>query len=475
LARFFRLVKNEYLKIILKVSTWIMLIIVALTAVGIGALAKISQKQMERYYASEQNDSSEYFSGLEQEISYLKQYKPEGYQQDIQMYEIQIQYEIGVSDWRQEPAAELASLKGQYEELKEAGADTKSVEASIGQYDTIISKNDWKAYCNLKCDLIDRDADLTNEQKEIQKWGYQYRLDHNIPYDSDDWKSELINSIASSKQVLQSQEELKETGGGFNQEEYQKAKEAVLIGEYQLKNDIPLNVADSDSMMSMSGSGGKINFWAIMAMSVAVISIISMLIIVIAGSSVANEFSNGTIKFLLINPVTRGKILMSKYAAIISFSFVMLILFYLMSALSGIIFFGVGDLGAPYLYVSSNEVKEMSGFLYMAWRYLLGSPSIIIMATLAFAISSLVRSSALAIGVGVFVMLAGSGITQFMKLMLNLDWSRYFVFANTDLNGILTGNSIYGNHTVTFALCVLAVHMVVFLLTAWDGFTRREV
>ena len=475
MARFFRVVKNEYLKIILKVSTWIMLILVALTAIGIGALAKISQNQMERYYASEASNTDEYLDSLEREISYLEQYKPEGYEQEIQMYEVQIQYEIGSADWRQEPAAELATLKSQYEEQKAAGADTSETEASMGQYDTIISKNDWKAYCNLKCALIDQDATLTDGQKEDQKWGYQYRLDHNIPYDSDDWRSELINNISSAKQTVQSQEALRETGGGFNQEEYQQAKESVLIGEYQLENNISLNVADSDAMMSMSGGGGTINFWAIMAMSVAVISIISMLIIVIAGSSVANEFSNGTIKFLLINPVTRGKILMSKYAAIISFSFVMLILFYLMSALSGIIFFGVGDLGAPYLYVSGNEVKEMSGFLYMAWRYLLGSPSIIMMATLAFAISSLVRSSALAIGVGVFVMLAGSGITQFMKLMLNLDWSRYFVFANTDLNSILTGNSIYGNHTITFALCVLAVHMVVFLLTAWDGFTRREV
>lgn len=451
-----------------------MLILVALTAVGIGALAKISQKQMEQY-ASQGSSTQEYLDGLEREISYLKQYKPEGYEEDIQLYEILIQYQIGIDDWRQEAAGELAQLKSQYDQLKASGGDTKETEASLEQYDTILKQNDWKAYCLLKCDLISRDSSLTDQQKEAKKWGYQYRLDHKIPYDSEDWKSQLINSVSSAKETLQAQEEIKDSGGAFSQEEYQKAFETALIGEYQLEHEIPLNVADSDSMMSMSGSSDQINFWAVMAMSVAVISIISMLIIVIAGSSVANEFSNGTIKFLLINPVTRGKILMSKYVAIISFSFVMLILFYVMSVVSGLVFFGAGDLGAPYLYVKGNEVKELSGFLYLAWRYLLGSPNIIIMATLAFAISSLVRSSALAIGVGVFVMLAGSGITQFMKLILNLDWSRYFVFANTDLNSILTGNSIYGNHTIGFALGVLAVHMVVFLLTAWDGFTRREV
>lgn len=51
-------------------------------------------------------------------------------------------------------------------------------------------------------------------------------------------------------------------------------------------------------------------------------------------------------------------------------------------------------MGAPYLYVLRGEVHAQSGFLHMAWLYLLGSVNMIEMSTLAFAISSLVRSSA---------------------------------------------------------------------------------
>lgn len=99
----------------------------------------------------------------------------------------------------------------------------------------------------------------------------------------------------------------------------------------------------------------------------------------------------------------------------------------------------------------------------------------IVMSTLAFAISSLVRSSALAIGVSLFAMLAGSGGVLFMKNILQIDWVRYTIFANTDLNSIVTGSTPFASQTVGFALLVIAAHMVVFLLTAWDGFVRREV
>ena len=111
----------------------------------------------------------------------------------------------------------------------------------------------------------------------------------------------------------------------------------------------------------------------------------------------------------------------------------------------------------------------------MAGQYLLGSVNRIVMATLAFAISSLIRSSALAIGVSLFAMLAGSGAVLFLKEALNIDWARYIVFANTDLNAILSGTTPFVNQTIGFALGVIAVYMVVFLLTAWDGFVRREV
>lgn len=48
------------------------------------------------------------------------------------------------------------------------------------------------------------------------------------------------------------------------------------------------------------------------------VTLLALVMIVVAGGIIANEFSQGTIKFLLINPVRRGKILWSKYLCCLS-------------------------------------------------------------------------------------------------------------------------------------------------------------
>ena len=96
------------------------------------------------------------------------------------------------------------------------------------------------------------------------------------------------------------------------------------------------------------------------------------------------------------------------------------------------------------------------------------------MASLAFALSSLVRSAALAIGVGMFAMLGGNIVISVMSL-LKLDWGRFLIFSNTDLLTIINGNAPFMGQTVGFAVGVIVVHIFTFLLIAWDGFIRREV
>jgi ABC-2 type transport system permease protein len=151
----------------------------------------------------------------------------------------------------------------------------------------------------------------------------------------------------------------------------------------------------------------------------------------------------------------------------------MLVLAYIVSALFTALFFGMPEKAAA-LSVSDGVVKIVPAFLHVAKRYLLNSVNIIVMASLAFAISSLIRSSALAIGISMFTMFCGN-IVNIIMSQAGLDWGRFLIFANTNLGSIVEGQSSYANHSPTFALIVIAVHMFIFLLTAWDGFIRREV
>ncbi|WP_373231940.1 hypothetical protein [Cohnella sp.] len=107
------------------------------------------------------------------------------------------------------------------------------------------------------------------------------------------------------------------------------------------------------------------------------------------------------------------------------------------------------------------------------WQtYLLNGVSTIIFVTMAFMISSAFRSSAMAIGFSIFVLFAGA---IFLELLQPYAWSKYMLFANIDLSQHLSGRPYQEGMTFSFSIMVLTVHFIIFNLTAWLVFTRRDV
>lgn len=438
LAKFFRLVKNEYIKTLKKASTKIMLILIILAAAGVSVLSFGVKKLSSNDYlfAQEQKDFSA-------EINDLKKMQPEGYEKDIKIYEYLNAQKVKPGSWQAVFALNIPDSIPQEQLYTDV-------------LDNVIKKNgNWKK----ACEILKNNAPANSGAK----WEYEYRLENNIPF-GDTWKDDAITEISDNKDVLNS------LSNETQSSESKKLDEQVKMNLYRLDHNIEIDV---NSTMSNSTDGAT-NFWSAMSLSTSLISLIGLLIIIIAGSCVANEFSQGTIKFLLINPVKRWKILFSKYFTVITFGYIMIaLLFVVMIPFAGI-FLGFDSISAPYLYISDGNVHEMSPFLHIIKLYLLNSVDVVVMATMAFALSSLFKSSALAIGAGVFCMMGGSTLIQILS-MLKQDWARYLIFANTNLASIYEGKSLFPQHSLTFALVVIAVHMVIFLLTAWDGFTKREV
>ena len=438
MAKFFRLVKNEYIKTLKKASTKIMLILIILAAAGVSVLSFGVKKLSSNDYlfAQEQKDFSA-------EINDLKKMQPEGYEKDIKIYEYLNAQKVKPGSWQAVFALNIPDSIPQEQLYTDV-------------LDNVIKKNgNWKK----ACEILKNNAPANSGAK----WEYEYRLENNIPF-GDTWKDDAITEISDNKDVLNS------LSNETQSSESKKLDEQVKMNLYRLEHNIDIDV---NSTMSNSTDGAT-NFWSAMSMSTSLISLVGLLVIIIAGSCIANEFSQGTIKFLLINPVKRWKILFSKYFTVITFGYIMIaLLFVVMIPFAGI-FLGFDSISAPYLYISDGNVHEMSPFLHIIKLYLLNSVDVVVMATMAFALSSLFKSSALAIGTGVFCMMGGSTLIQILS-MLKQDWARYLIFANTNLASIYEGKSLFPQHSLTFALVVIAVHMVIFLLTAWDGFTKREV
>lgn len=443
LAKFFKLVKNEYIKNLKKVSTIIMLIVIILSAIGLSAVGAIAKHEMQtNENVTEEVDE---VSPYQEENEWLEDTKPDGYKKDIAVNKYLEQKGFKPDSWQ---AAFALNVKQNLDE---------SVLFAV--LDDVIGGGDWKAACRALSD---------HALNSAQKWEYNYRLEKNIPF-GDSWQDEVIESVAAAKFTFES------VGDATDEESVNSrnmAEETEKIGLYRLENNISENTADSASILDL-GDADDITFWTVFFQSKSLVSLIGLLIIVVAGSSVASEFSQGTIKFLLINPVKRWKILMSKYFTVISLGYVMLALLFLVMIPAAGLIIGFDGISAPYIYVSGGEVHEISSFLQAIKLYLLDSIEVVVMATFAFALSSLFKSAALAIGSGVFLMLTGSMIVQILA-QLRQDWARYLIFANTDLSGIYNGSSLFPQHSLTFAIVVIVLHMAVFLLTAWDGFTKRE-
>lgn len=440
MARFFRLVKNEYIKVFKKLSTKIMIVLIIICALGLSGIALFAKHNMESNNYSSYDAAGDY----QETIDWLK--NTNGDPNEIAMWQYLIDNDIDSDDWR-------------YDVLSAVFANGTGDMSGIKKY---LDDNDWRGFCQYRLD---------NEiLSEGEKWEYQYRLDKDISFDkSNEKKNDLIMTVANAKNTIATMGDAKSDG----QNSRAKLEDNIKLALYQLDNDKLDNTANQMTLFKTS-EPEQITFWTVFLTSTSLVTVVALLAIVIAGGIVSSEFSQGTVKFLLINPVKRWKILMSKYFTVITVGYIMLcILFVVMIPITGLML-GFDGFSTPYIYVSGGDVKEMPTLLYAAEQYLMKSVEMVVMSTLAFAISSLVRSTALAIGVSVFTMCIGSTVTQLLG-QLEQDWARFLVFANTDLASISKGYSIFAQHSLTFAVGVLIAHMVVFLLTAWDGFTKRSV
>ncbi len=198
----------------------------------------------------------------------------------------------------------------------------------------------------------------------------------------------------------------------------------------------------------------------LMLMSASFISFVAIFSVIVAGDIVSSEFGWGTIKLLLIRPINRSKVLLAKYIAVILFSILLLVALFLASLLFGLIFFGWGE--------------STISFIDILVEYAYGIPELIITFTIAFMISAVFRSSALAIGLSIFLMTVG--VNLIVMLLSRYDWAKYILYLNTDLVQYREGMQPYiEGMTMGFSITMLVLYYVLFMGLSWFFFNKRDV
>ncbi|WP_066257811.1 ABC transporter permease [Neobacillus drentensis] len=270
----------------------------------------------------------------------------------------------------------------------------------------------------------------------------QFNLDKN-------WEQTLHQeNVALKKQMEQSNSKL----------EKQYYKEEIAINDYRIKHHLPFNE--------------KYNVWSFVKDASQLIILAGLFTIIISAGIVASEFNWGTIKLLLIRPINRSKILASKYLTVLLFALLMLAILFAFSAVLGAILFGTPDHPVPYLKYANGQVTEQNIIVYLMIYYGLSSIDTIMLATMAFMISTVFRNSSLAIGLSLFLLFTGS---QFTLLLSRFSWAKYILFANTNLMQYVDGTPMMEGMSMSFSVIMLLVYYVIFQLLAFLVFKKRDV
>ncbi|MEC1537259.1 ABC transporter permease [Bacillus sonorensis] len=265
-----------------------------------------------------------------------------------------------------------------------------------------------------------------------------------------DWKKELAQENADMK------EQLKGVSNPALEKSYERS---TAINEYRIKHDLP--------------EDGNYSALSFISDASDVISFAGLFVITVAAGIVANEFSWGTVKLLVIRPISRFKILLAKYVTVLLFALALLFILFASAGITGLALFGAGDGSQVHLVYANGSVQEKSLLLHLAGSYLLNSISLLMMSTMAFMISAVFRNSSLAVGISIFLLAVGGTVTNL--LAVKFDWVKYILFANTDLTQYFDGVPLVSGMTLGFSIAVLAVYFIVFQVLAFGVFTKRDI
>lgn len=188
--------------------------------------------------------------------------------------------------------------------------------------------------------------------------------------------------------------------------------------------------------------------------------------VVIAAEIVASEFTWGTIKLLLIRPWSRGKILLSKFLAMILFSLLGTAILTAIALLTSYLLFpasGAAALGYEALPAENSLLLLLTDYI-----------ELFVVMLVAFMISAVFRSGSLAIGLSLLILFT-KGLFGMLFNPERFAWAKYVLFLHTDLSVYIQSPVGPGGVSLGFSVAVLAAYCLVFMLVSWWAFAKRDV
>ena len=466
---------DENIKTWKKLSTKIMLIAIVLSLLAVLGIVKIMEKTEEKITTSYIYENQEEY--LSQQIEYfetqlqndkLDEETKQSMQRTLEEYKLYLEYNVSpYSDfWKNEIIQKIV-------DLKQSGNNPEKLLK-------ILKENNFNEYINYQ----KQEVKLQLENNIISQQEYEdnlailelkekYEIGKNDNTDTD-WKENIINGIEANQRSIRT---------GINQntrkllkaEEKQKLEEQIKISIYRLENNIP---------DASNGSNTNYRMRYELLAPMFSIAVISIAIIVIAGGTISNEISTGTIKFWALTPNKRWKIMTAKLLSILFYIIILVLITSLLSVAIANIFFE--ENGETYLYCKNGEVQEIGNTLYTVEFYFVKAIPVVLFALFAVMLSTITRNTAVSVSFSVALYIGNGLAMQILNQFITKDWIKFIPFNNlnltskiftnsTDMSNLMFGSSFATSTSLGFSLAVLGVCAILMLITMYDSFNKRDI
>lgn len=507
---------NEMIKTFRKVSVWVILGLMVVGVFGIGGLMKLSDSAQQTYETQAQDFWEEYArqdmqdtlssnkANLTELQSELATTEDEAIRLDLQaqireaekevaLYEEALQRDILMyfnnnSPFEISALSEYIDYQYQVEDLKAAPADDmeaakqlKKAEEYLALATKALDNKDYASYLELQNRQIKDDTTTSDEEKamlvslnelrlKIDPEGERPQSVENSLQQIETGKRSLLYNINCSSQTM--------VNAPLSAEDRVKLENSIAVQMYRLEKGLTSDFSSLSGMMDAMGTSVLFSFG---------IFLVAILMMILAGGSVSQEMSSGTIKSLIISPTKRWKIFVAKLLSLLTVGVLATLLLYVVSLASSALWFGV-DSFLPYVTASGGQAMEINFFLYQLADAFVQFIDVFVLMLFAFMLSVITRNTAASVGISIGVYFGGSMAMGIVTQLFRGEWIKFIPFSNLSLsnkffpysgvNDILsemTGVETVGSTSLAFSLCYLAVLCICLLYIAKDSFCRRDI
>lgn len=293
---------------------------------------------------------------------------------------------------------------------------------------------------------------------------------------SNDWKTELYYQIKLDKQLLSNIETGKVVSGENTGDLKERLKLNQILYKYNIKPIIEENSMTSYNFIRLA--------------SKEVLPMLSIIIIlVLSADFVSSESDEGTFKFLLIQPISRKKILFSK---IISSSLICVLTEFIILFAFFIVLGLINGFGSPF-YPTEYYTGSLSLFLYnknmifttkfigvrkfIILALLLNLFFIVFIVSFGILISTIMQNNTGAICISIIIAISISIFNMQLKLFKSVSHLIPFTYSNSI--DILNGNMIseFNNKSITYAsgILILILFTLIFYFISCFIFEKKDI